>query len=102
MFGQKDEKKQLSKEYLGQCKFQVQLKTSRLTGEKRRDDYETKKCQDIFMEECEKARAAEVAKAEMRRRVAEENMMLASNKKRASVQVGVLDNMKQDKDTYAS
>ena len=37
-------------------------------------------------------------KREMRKRVAEENMMMAANKKRLNVQDDVTTNMKNDKD----
>ena len=56
----------------------------------------------MFMAQCQKAREEEIAKRELRKRVAEENMMLASNKKRQNVQTDVLDSMKADKDVAAN
>jgi hypothetical protein len=82
MFGSQQEKKQLAAEYYNQCTFEEQLKNQRLKEDTRRDKFETKKCDEHFMEQCQRARAEEIAKRELLRRVAEENLMLAANKKR--------------------
>ena len=78
------------------------LKDSRVKEEGKRETYEIVKCNDHFLANCERARAEELAKREMKRRVAEENMMLASNKKRQNVQNEVLVSMKADKDVTAN
>ena len=46
------------------------------------------------MQKCQQARAEEVAKRELARRVASENLMLASNKRRINVQNDVTDSMR--------
>lgn len=50
------------------------------------------------MEKCEEARRAEIAKREMAKRVAEENMMLASNRKRKEVTEHMTENLKRQKE----
>ena len=54
------------------------------------------------MAQCEKARAEEIAKRELRKRVAEENMMLAANKKKQSTTSDVLTSMQADRDVQAN
>ena len=82
MFGSPEEKSKLSQTHYKEARFQMNLKSNRLEEEKKRDSYHTEKCQEHFLDECERARQAEILKREMRKRVAEENLMLASNKKR--------------------
>ena len=80
----------------------MSLKESRLKEEDKRETHEIVRCNDHFMALCEKARAEELAKKELLRRVAEENLMLASNKKRQNVKTEVLVSMKADKDVAAN
>ncbi len=80
----------------------MNIKESRFTEEKRRDDMETRRCQDLFNQQAEvsaqknsyekAARRAELEKREQMRRVAEENMMLANNKRRSQLQDHVTEN----------
>lgn len=74
------------------------MKESRLQEEVKRDTFETDRCQQIFIEKCEEARRAEIAKREMAKRVAEENMMLASNRKRREVTDHQTENLKRQKE----
>ena len=92
----------MASQHFGECQFQTTLKDSRLKEESKRETFEVVKCNDLFMANCERARQEEIAKREMRRRVAEENMMLASNKKRQITQNDVLDSIKADKETTAA
>ena len=53
------------------------------------------------MDDCQRARGVEIAQKEMAKRVAEENRMLAANKKRQEVQKEVLDSMKAQAETHS-
>lgn len=72
---------------------------TREKDEKKRDDFETKRCNDLFVQKCEEARQAEIAKRELARRIAEENMMLSSNRKRQEVNDHVTENNKRQQQT---
>ena len=82
MFGSKEEQKQLQGQYKNECDFQVNLKESRVQGENYRDKLETKRCDDIFQAQCEAERQRVLAQREQTRRVQEENMWLAQNRKK--------------------
>ena len=71
----------------------------RAKEEKKRDDFETQRCNDLFVQKCEAARQVEISKRELAKRVAEENMMLASNKKRQEVNDHVTENIKRQQET---
>ena len=72
----------------------------RKKDESKRDIFETERCKQLFFEQCEKARLEEIAKREMRKRVAEENLMLASNKKRKDVNDHIVENMKRQEEIH--
>ena len=55
----------------------MSLKSERLKQEAKRDSFETQRCNQIFLDKCQKAREAEIAKRELMKRVAQENLMLA-------------------------
>lgn len=88
----------MARRYHKECEFQQHMKDSRVKEENKRDTFETQRCQSLFQEQCEAARRAEIAKREMLKRVAEENMMLASNRKRQEVTERVQENMKRQQE----
>ena len=61
---------------------------------------ETQQCQELFRQKCEAARSEEIAKQELRRRIAEENQMLAANKKRQQIADEVQAAMKAQTDIH--
>lgn len=100
--GSKEEQKQLKGEYKNEIDFQLHLKNSRFEQEQRRDNIQTQHCQDLFRQQCEAAKQQEIAKRELQRRIAEENLMLAANKKRQIVADEVQTTMKAQKDIHNS
>eukprot|EP00349_Pseudokeronopsis_sp_Brazil_P003811 CAMPEP_0202962768 /NCGR_PEP_ID=MMETSP1396-20130829/6830_1 /ASSEMBLY_ACC=CAM_ASM_000872 /TAXON_ID= /ORGANISM="Pseudokeronopsis sp., Strain Brazil" /LENGTH=68 /DNA_ID=CAMNT_0049683527 /DNA_START=138 /DNA_END=344 /DNA_ORIENTATION=- len=55
-YGSPAEKRQLSQKVLEEKEFLSGLKTQRLVEEKKRDDFETKRCNEMFMEQCRRAK----------------------------------------------
>ena len=64
--------------------------------------FEVERCNDLFMQNCERARAEEVAKREMRKRVAQENLALCNNSKKFNIISHVEDNTRYDNATNQS
>lgn len=77
MFGSQEEKKQLAKTYHNEMDNLMYWQGKKKQDEVRRDQFETKRCQDLFQQQCDAARAEEIAKREMLKRVQEENLMMS-------------------------
>jgi hypothetical protein len=92
----------LAKTYHEECDNLVHWKGRRFEEEKRRDQAETKRCDDLFLQKCDAVRQQEIAKREMLKRVNEENMMMAANRKRKEVTEHVQDNLKRQQDIIDS
>ncbi len=102
MFGSEEEKKELHKRYHGECDFQVQLKQQRFNEERRREDMEIDRNQTLFQKQMEEQRLRDLQKKEQMRRVAEENVMMAQNRKNQEIKHHVEENMKNDAAIHSS
>ncbi|CDW75350.1 UNKNOWN [Stylonychia lemnae] len=98
IYGSKEEQKQLAKTYHNECDNLVYWQNTKKKDEQRRDQFETKRCNDLFTSQCEAARQQEIAKREMLKRVQEENLMMSSNRKRTEVVSNVQENIKRQQD----
>lgn len=95
VYGAEEEKRQIKQQYYNDCDNLVHWQKKREEGQKRRDQAETVQCNDLFVQKCNEARAEEVAKRELAKRVAQENLMLSANKRRIIVQDDVTEAMRQ-------
>ena len=101
-FGTKEEKKQISGVYKGECDFQVEIAQAKRHNDKQRDTFETERCQDLFNQQTEIARRQDLEKKQAWKRTAEENRMLADNKCRQDQLDHVTTNMKNQSDINAN
>ena len=96
MFGSKEEQKSLKSSYKGECDMQVQLQKNKAADQHRRDWMETDRCNNLFQQEIERERRREQEKALARKRVAEENMMMAQNKRKSELTSHQQNNLKNE------
>lgn len=62
------------------------LKNQKQQEEVRRDTLHTKSCQDIFYKEVRDQKVKEIQKRELQKKIAEDNMMIAENKKKQAME----------------
>ena len=67
------------------------LKKQKQAEAQNRDQLHTKLCQDLFQRQVEQERLREIQRREQMKKVAEDNLMIAENKKRQRMQEAVRD-----------
>jgi len=81
-FGSPEEQKTLKSTYKEECDLLMTLKKQKQAEDTNRDKLHTRLCQDLFSRQVEQERLREIQRREQRKKVAEDNLMIAENKKR--------------------
>ena len=90
-FGSPIEQKTLKSTYKEECDLLMTLKKQKQEEAQNRDQLHTKLCQDLSQRQVEQERLREIQRREQMKKVAEDNLMIAENKKRQRMQEAVRD-----------
>ena len=81
-FGSESEQKVLKSTYKEECDLLMSLKQQKNKEEQKRDKLHTQLCEGIFQRQVKEQRMREIQRREQMKKVAEDNMMIAENKKK--------------------
>ena len=81
-FGSEIEQKALKSTYKEECDMLMGLKQQKNQEEQKRDKLHTQICEGIFQRQVKEQRMREIQRREQMKKVAEDNLMIAENKKK--------------------
>ena len=81
-FGSEIEQKALKSTYKEECDMLMGLKQQKNQEELKRDKLHTQICEGIFQRQVKEQRMREIQRREQMKKVAEDNLMIAENKKK--------------------
>eukprot|EP00347_Sterkiella_histriomuscorum_P020369 403338074 len=96
-FGSPLEKKAVQQEYKNDCDNLLKIKEQKQIDFERRDKLQTQQAQKDFERGASDVRRKEIERREQMKRVAEDNLMMAQNKKRQEMIQQVQDNIREQK-----
>ena len=94
-FGSQEEQKTLKSTYKEECDLLMSVKQQKTQEEHRRDKLHTQLCEGIFQRQVREQRMREIQRREQIKKVAEDNLMIAENKKKQQIESNVREKMLQ-------